>query len=243
MSVLLFLITAFIPGFLWLWYFYRKDEYEPEPIRMVAFIFFLGMLTVIPAGILEVYIQPYLTTFADEGTTLYHFLDTFFIVGPVEEFLKFYVVFKFAYQHHEFDEPLDGIIYGSAAALGFASLENLVYMLTHGWAVIILRGVLSTLGHVLFASFWGFALGLARFETPDRRAFIILMGLLAAIGTHALYDFVLFAFPGLAIFLIIPLMVAMWKMAHKQIDHALARSPHQPVRFVTQQLDEDNLNL
>lgn len=214
-----------------MWYFYRKDKLEPEPKKLIAYTFFLGMLIVIPAAILEGAIEGVQQGFFTKGTVLYTAIDTFIIVGPVEEFLKFCVVWQIIYPKDDFNEPMDGIIYASAAALGFATLENLGYMSSMGWEVIGIRGPLSTLGHVLFASFWGIALGFAKFESPEEGKKLIVRGVLLAMFTHGLFDFFLMAsvysdwsaIGGLIGVMF--LMVAMWKYAHKQIAAAHKASP------------------
>ena len=79
-----------------------------------------------------------------------------FVVGPVEELCKFAAVRLGPYRSLYFDEPVDGLVYASAASLGFASLENLFYVLEYGPEVMI-APPLSTVGHLVFV--WGFALG------------------------------------------------------------------------------------
>jgi hypothetical protein len=110
-------------------------------------------------------------------------------VGILEELAKFCVVLTLAYNNKEFNEPVDGIIYTAAAALGFASFENIFYLLDQGPLIILLRGPVSTLGHVLFSAMWGAALGLARFE-PSRavRIRMISWGFFWAVLTHSLFD-------------------------------------------------------
>ena len=113
------LILGFAPAVFWLWYFYVKDRYAPEPRSWILRIFALGMLSTIPIAIIEALI----------GSL---FPSDFFlavVVAPVvEEVGKFLVVFLFVFRRPVFDEPIDGIVYAVAAALGFAALENFVYL-------------------------------------------------------------------------------------------------------------------
>jgi RsiW-degrading membrane proteinase PrsW (M82 family) len=115
------------------------------------------------------------------------------VIGPAEELFKFLAVRLVMYRHPEFDEPLDGIIYASAAALGFASVENVFYVIdfTHGlgvrWAALGLRSFLALPGHVIFAAVWGYALGRKKFDpTYPVWSRVALASLL-----HGVYDFVL----------------------------------------------------
>lgn len=93
------------------------------------------------------------------------------------------------YRHTEFDEPMDGIIYAAAAGLGFASIENILYVLEGGASVGIIRAITSVPGHVIFSCIWGFALGTAKFRPASQRTGIIFMGLSGAIQLHAIYNF------------------------------------------------------
>ncbi len=109
---------------------YRKDCYDPEPLRLVVRVFLLGALAVIPAAVIEFPFPPGIITSA-------------FVAPVVEEVLKFSVVFYCVYRLPEFDEPVDGIVYAAATGLGFAALENCIYVLEGGVAVGILRAVAS----------------------------------------------------------------------------------------------------
>ena len=150
------LVLAIAPAIFILWYVYRKDCYEPEPLRLVVQVFLLGGLSVIPAAVIE-YPFPF-------G------IITSSVVAPfVEEMIKFCVVFFFVYRLPEFDEPVDGIVYAAAAGLGFAAVENIFYVLEGGIAVGVLRAIASVPGHMIFSCIWGFALGTAKFRPESAR--------------------------------------------------------------------------
>src|SRR5436309_1089760 len=125
------LIVPVVPGIIWLALLYRTDKYEPEPKRAVALTFVLGILAIIPAFLgerLGDHIYPYLravdaVTSTPDGISMSPVplaIGCFLIIGPCEELAKFLSVRLVMYRSREFDEPLDGIIYASAAALGFA---------------------------------------------------------------------------------------------------------------------------
>lgn len=170
------LILAIAPAVFIFLYIYAKDRYKPEPHHLVLWIFFLGVLSTIPAALIE-------SPFPDG-------VFTSAVVAPVvEEGLKFLVVFLFVYRHAEFDEPMDGIVYAMAAALGFATVENIFYVLEGGLAVGILRAIVSVPGHVIFSCIWGAALGIAKFRPEQGRAAIILAGLAGAMLLHGIFNF------------------------------------------------------
>ena len=191
-----FALIAFAPGAFWLWFFLRKDVYRPEPKRLLAATFFLGVASAIPAVLIEYMF------IADSDFESMAFgamaANMLFIVGPVEEFSKFLAVRLGAYRSLHFDEPGDGLVYAAAASLGFASIENLGYVLAFGPAVMIVRAPVSTAAHVVFGGFWGYALG--RSAGGARGGFwIVAGGLLAASIAHGMFNRLASAFPLAAI--------------------------------------------
>ena len=152
-------LVAFSPGIFWLWFFLRRSSYRPAPRKLIAWTFGLGCLSTVPAVVIE-------TVFLDEGIVAQEIefativTSMLLVVGPVEEFCKFAAVRWLAYKSRYFDEPIDGLVYAGAASLGFASLENVIYVLEFGPDVMLLRAPISTLGHLVFGSIWGYGLGL-----------------------------------------------------------------------------------
>jgi RsiW-degrading membrane proteinase PrsW (M82 family) len=193
------LVLAIAPTLFILLFIYRKDWYEPEPLHLVAWVFFLGALSVIPAAVLELLFP--------EGI-----LSSAVIAPVVEESVKFLVVFLVMYRHAEFNEPMDGIVYATAAGLGFATIENILYVLEGGVAVGVIRAVASVPGHVIFSCIWGFALGTAKFRPEKERAKIILAGLFGAMLLHGIFNFSLevFGAPGLLLILVVLVPLGWW---------------------------------
>lgn len=236
--LIFFLILALIPGLLWLYHFYRKDIYDPEPPGWVLGTFALGALAVIPASFLETILQIFWAYAVPTPPKLFQSVNFFLNVGPVEETLKFLAVYLFAYRERHFNEPVDGIIYASAAALGFATAENILYMHNMGWEVIFLRGFLTTFAHVMFACMWGMALGQARFfEVKSRN--ILLYGLLLSSLAHGLYDFIVASSSQKGAVLALCLLIGwMWFRIQRWIQWALANSPFaQPLENVKSSLE------
>jgi protease PrsW len=237
MSLILMLVIAFVPGLLWLSYIRYQDRAAPEPMHLVALVFFLGMAATLPASLGNSLFERWLTSdflpmvkgmgfgnLSNESLTiLFHFLLFFLIIGPIEELSKFLVVRLSIYYHPEFNEPIDALVYCAAAALGFASVENVIYALQEGHAVLYLRALLSVPGHLLFSAIWGFGLARAKFAGKS-----VLPSLLLAAFLHGLYDFVLVAFSKLGsifgtfgakigLFLVLPLMGIMAWMLQRRI--------------------------
>lgn len=217
--ILWLVVLAFGPGIFWLWYVYQKDRLEPEPRALVVKIFVLGMVCALPAALLEV-------PFAWSGVFL------IIVAAPViEEYAKYFVVSRTIYKQIDFNEPMDGIVYSAAAALGFASIENLFYLVTaqsHNilTPVFLGRAFFSVPGHVLFSTIWGAALGRAKFVSDlARQRALIHGGLLAAMAAHGLFNllamFELLGAVGLLGFLFVA-----WRLFHQRVEAALAESSY-----------------
>jgi RsiW-degrading membrane proteinase PrsW (M82 family) len=218
------LLLAIAPAAFWLWYFYRKDRYEPEPLSWVLLVYILGAAVTIPVALVE----------GVMGAFLPEFLIVVLVAPVVEELGKYLVVRKTVYESAEFDEPVDGIVYAAAAGLGFATLENVIYVfaaletslfLAVGTGLV--RAVLSVPGHVLFSAMWGYSLGKARFIPKEKRPGVIAAGLMLAIASHALFNLLLFDAIGFAV-LVLVVVPVLWFSVQKRIDQALLSSIYRP---------------
>lgn len=192
MHPLTFITLGVAPGLFWLWMIVRGNRHRPDPLSLVVRTFLLGVAVAVPVVVVEgmlggAAIRPHMPL--GEAVFL-----AFVVAGLVEELGKFLVVRLSLLDSPYFDEPLRGLIYASAVGLGFASIENLGYMLNHGAAVILPRALLSTLAHVFFAGMWGYGLGAdrrARDSGAPVRGFAFL-GLVGGILAHGLFDVFLF---------------------------------------------------
>jgi RsiW-degrading membrane proteinase PrsW (M82 family) len=193
----------FLLSLAWLAFVRRFDRARPEPLWLVLVTFGLGGAAVVPVSVVEwrlgeasAYTNPQLMTY---GGQLSAFPIAFAVyvltVGLVEEGAKLFAAWAVARQRREFDEPVDGIIYASAAALGFAALENVRYFAAGRVAggLVVTRAFMSAPAHFLFASIWGYALG-QRLVDPRRRVWPFF---LASVLAHGLFDTCL-SFPATA---------------------------------------------
>lgn len=200
---------ALAPGLFWLWFFVRKNDYRPEPRRLLAATFVWGMLAVLPAALIE---TPLLGDLLDNPDLPLRIAAAqfLFVVGPVEEGCKFLAVRLHAYRSRYFEEPMDGLVYAAAASLGFASAENFFYVLTFGPEVMIARAPLSTLAHLVFGCIWGYALGAGIRRTGG--AAFALAGLAVAAGLHGAFNAAVFGpYPLAGIGLVV--LGAFWTMS------------------------------
>jgi protease PrsW len=160
------LVLAIVPAAIWLGFFYRRDRLEPEPRTMVLGEFLLGLLVATAIGI------PIVDQVFDVGTWLFasplvHLAGGILIVGIVQEGLKYLTVRLSVYGSHEFDERTDGIIYGTAVGLGFATALNVAFVVDSGGVDLgtgTIRIVLTSLAHASFGGVIGYFLGRQKLE-------------------------------------------------------------------------------
>ena len=201
------------PALFWLWYFYRKDKLEPEPKNLIIRAFLLGMLAVIPAAALELAINAFLP-FLDTTDIFPLAIGMFLVVGPVEEIAKFLTVRTTIYRHPEFDEVMDGVVYAASTALGFAALENVVYIVTEfreeglggGLRIAAVRAILSTPAHVAFSATWGYYLGLYKLGY-SKNVTTVWKGIIYASLMHGAWNFIIFYGSTLGYIYLIPFSI------------------------------------
>jgi len=185
---------SLVPCALWLWYFASQSRYKRPSRRVIGLTFLLGALATIPAFGLNLLAQTaWVGVFGRSQWT--HLAILVLVVAPIEEFVKLLVVYGFAYRRPEFDEPLDGVIYSASAALGFAAVENVIYLAQTSPLLVLLRGPLTNPGHALFSALWGISLSRAKAapNLPFERFRIIAGGWLLATLAHATFDLLLVA--------------------------------------------------
>lgn len=193
----LLIAVTIVPGLLWVWYFYRKDIFEPEPKLLVLKVFGYGMLGVFAAALIESGIRDGLDAARNTGDLIGLFFYAFIGIGLVEEGVKMAILWISAYRSRDFNEIMDGIIYGITVGLGFAALENLFYARTWGIWVALSRAILTCLAHALFSGIAGFHMALGKFS-PGRRMAHFARALFVTAFWHGAYDFLLLSpFPTL----------------------------------------------
>lgn len=217
MSTRLFVI-AVIPGIALTLAAYLTDRYDREPISLLMKVFILGCLSVIPAAIVE----NFLMSFNIFRWLLGPAYQAFIVAGLTEEFFKREVVLRTAFRSHAFDEKLDGIIYAAFSALGFATVENIIYVVfrfTTNPHIGIYRGVFSVPAHMLFAVTMGYYLSLAKFSQKDitNRHYLRRSWLIPAI-LHGTFNFILMSNLPRLMTLFIPFVVYLWAINLRKLN-------------------------
>jgi protease PrsW len=194
------IFLSITPGLIWLFYFLRKDVH-PEPKHMILKIFFLGMLSALPAALIESSFQHFVPEnifFINSfGCHLIAFLSIVLGVALVEEVLKFLVVRAKVMRSSELDEPIDLVLYMIIAGLGFATIENIfiflspdvfLYGFRETFSLAVFRFLSATFLHALCSGTIGFFLALSFCEIKRKKIFLPL-GFIIAILLHGLYNF------------------------------------------------------
>ena len=166
MNTLLLTGAALLPAIILCVYIFKKDRVEKEPLGLLLGLFFLGAFSCFPAAIFEEIIiggiKSVFSMFTTNGELeklpflLYRIAYYFIGVALVEEGLKFLILKTVTSKNKEFNCLFDGLIYAIFVSLGFAALENVLYVLENGWMNALLRAVLSVPGHMFFAVMMGY---------------------------------------------------------------------------------------
>lgn len=191
-SYILIVLFSLLPSIFWLLIVRFIDQKNPEPIKEVVKIFFWGMIIVLPAFILVQGAKFLLGKF-ELPQILNIIILSFVIDGLIEEYAKYTILRNKIYKREIFNEPLDGLVYGVTTAMGFAFVENFLYLLFSKPELIIVRFTTPTLMHALAGGIIGYHLAMAKFKnvSKTKRRLYIFIGLLLAILFHGFYNSVI----------------------------------------------------
>lgn len=179
------LITALLPIVVLLIFIYHKDKYDKEPIGKLLLTFFVGCMSVVPAGLME----QMLSAYQPEHPILGAIYDGYVVAGLSEELWKLLLLMLVIWRSRHFDEYFDGIVYATYLSLGFACVENVMYVFgsTDPMGTAFMRGLLAVPAHFLFAVTMGYYLSIAKFD-PEKRPSHLLKAFLFPALLHGTYD-------------------------------------------------------
>ncbi len=188
------LIAAVLPVVALCYYIYKKDA-NREPIALLRKIFLFGFLSAIPVIVIEIILGVFFPT-EDVSSFLILFINTFVSVALVEEGFKWIVTKKFGYDNQEFDEVYDIIVYAVFASLGFACIENILYVFQYGLGNAITRALTSIPGHTCFAVIMGYFFSKAKVNhlnnSQSNYVKNLALSIIAPAVFHTLYDAIIF---------------------------------------------------
>ncbi|MFO0739303.1 MAG: PrsW family intramembrane metalloprotease [Labilithrix sp.] len=238
------LVVPILLSLAWLLFIRRFDRAHPEPMWLVAVTFLLGAASTLPAATAEEvlagsskWLDPHLASFGGQALAFPLSFAVFtIVVGCVEEGAK-RAGAQFAIRRPEFDEPIDGIVYGIISSLGFAAAENIRYFAIGRMSapLVIARCFMSVPAHMFFGALWGYALGSKLVEPKTRRWAWFLL----AASCHGLFDALLSTDGGGIFALILNLALASafvvmvrWSLRHGPItEEMLAVKPAERALF------------
>lgn len=187
---LLLAIIGLLPGFIWLFFFLREDRH-PEPKKILLLVFLAGAISTIPTLLCQFFAQR-LFFFLPTGSLL-----LFFLLAAIEEVFKFSAAYAILRNNPAFNEPIDAMIYIIAAAMGFATIENILIAtssvgLTETTSIIALRFIGATLLHALSAGLLGYYWAKGLLFNAVKKYLVI--GFLIASFAHALFNSLIIRF-------------------------------------------------
>jgi RsiW-degrading membrane proteinase PrsW (M82 family) len=186
-SLLPLIAAAVSPAMAVVLFIYWRDTHEKEPVVLLLFSFLLGALSIVPALFLSAWMSR-LGLDLQSSSLLFASVSWILGVGLTEEFSKFFLVRLFLYPRKAFNEPYDGIVYCAMCGMGFATVENIMYVVEGGFPVALGRAFFSIPGHASWSVLVGYFLGKQKFEGRWGLAWV---GVLIAAGLHGLFNFFL----------------------------------------------------
>jgi protease PrsW len=207
--MLTILSAAIAPALALLTFFYLKDRLEPEPLSMVLRTFLYGALLVFPIMFIQYALQA-------EGVGTHPIVYSFFTIGFLEEFFKWFIFLYTAFRHTEMDSVYDGIIYGVSISLGFATVENVLYLFAHGVDYAFTRALFPVSSHALFGVLMGYYLGRAKFGSKHPRLRIA-AAMLIPFLLHGFYDYILVVVQFHWIYIQVPFMIILWTIGLRKV--------------------------
>ncbi|MEK7562254.1 MAG: PrsW family intramembrane metalloprotease [Patescibacteria group bacterium] len=203
--IFLYIVFGILPSLTWLFYYLRKDKH-PESKRMILKIFIWGAVVTLPVFFVQIALATLLSKL-DLAPIYISIIYWFIVISFTEEIFKYFVVKSEVFSHHEFDEPVDAMIYMVIAALGFAALENILYLFSpidqlsfndvvnRTIMISFIRFIGATFLHTLCSALIGYFLAFSFRETKKRWVWFV-SGIIIATLLHGLYDFSIMTIDG-----------------------------------------------
>lgn len=214
MPMIILLTVAIAPSLALLSYFYLRDQFAEEPSRSIFQCFVYGAVLTFPIMFIQY-------VFDEEGVFSNVFVQTVLFSSSVEEFFKWLILIIAIYRHVDFKDPYDGILYGASVSLGFATVENILYLMEFGLETAFLRAFLPVSSHALFGVVMGYYFGKAKFSSDEDGRKWLGASLGAALALHLIYNTVLYTNNNW-FYTVMPFMLFLWwfglrkvKQAHK----------------------------
>ncbi|MGM9878506.1 MAG: PrsW family intramembrane metalloprotease [Bacilli bacterium] len=222
---LILLFISIIPVVLLGLYIYKKDSVK-EPKSLLIGLFFSGFL----ASVLVIVINIFMTAiipdlYLSDNYNKFNLLELFFLIfieiALVEEFSKWLMIRFIGYNHKDFDQLYDIIVYSAFVALGFALIENIFYVIEGGFTLGIYRAIFSVPGHAAFGVFMGYYLGLAKMwekKNKIKHNLFMILSIIVPALLHTIYNFCLMIETFWFLIIFIGFIIVLYVSAVKEVD-------------------------
>ena len=188
-------LLSILPSIVLFTVVWKKDKIEKEPPKLLFKLFVFGALSTVSAMILGEIFTVITLEFIYEDTLTFALIDNFILTALIEEGGKYFVLKKCSWKNKAFNYTFDGVVYAVCASLGFATLENILYIMGDTLSTAIMRGLLAVPGHVIDAIYMGCYYGIAKYEealgnTKQSKA-NLKKAIIVPVLIHGFYDFCL----------------------------------------------------
>ncbi len=207
------LILSLAPVFIIGGYIYFRDKYDREPIRLLLLALLSGALAVIPILFIEQFLNGFSVLFTGIFAAVW---KAFVVAGFTEELFKFTALYLLIWKSPEFNDKFDGIVYAVFVSLGFAAVENVLYVMGNGYSTGITRAITAVPAHAIFGVTMGFYFGMAKFFEKERSV-LKRKALFFPMLLHGVYDFILFTGFAWLTIVFIGFLVYLYYSAFKRI--------------------------
>ena len=220
---MILLLAALLPPLYLMFRIYKEDKVEREPVGLIAKTCLFGALSIIPVVIVELILGVIIGLLLDLNSVVGILVENFIGVALVEEFFKMQACRLSVWKNREFNYTFDGMVYAVAAAIGFAALENVEYVLldSQGLSVALMRAVTAIPGHTIFGIFMGLHLGMAKYyqvrEMEPEYKRQLRLAFLIPVLLHGSYDFLCSVENDMAVLAFLVLLVVMDVIAIRKV--------------------------
>jgi RsiW-degrading membrane proteinase PrsW (M82 family) len=219
------LLASLAPVFIILFYIYFRDKYDKEPLGLLIKALLMGVVIVFPVIFAERFMMNLMPQLGRLGAAAYH---AFFVAGLMEELFKFLALYILVWRSPSFNEQFDGIVYAVFVSLGFAGVENVLYVMDGGMQTAFTRALTAVPAHAIFGIAMGYYLGIAH-SYEELRASYLRRALLVPILLHGIYDFILMVEIDWLLLLFIPYVMWLYFMGLRKMKQLSDASVFKPL--------------
>jgi RsiW-degrading membrane proteinase PrsW (M82 family) len=217
-------LASLAPVVIIAFYIYFRDKYEKEPVGLLVKALVLGMLTVIPIIGVEKLLVWLMPPLGNLGDAAYH---AFVVAGTTEELFKFLALYLLIWKSPSFNEQFDGIVYAVFVSLGFAAVENVMYVMEEGYQTAVVRAITAVPAHAVFGVTMGYYLGIAH-RYRELRAAFLRRAIMIPILLHGVYDFILMVGVEWMLLLFVPFVAYLYLAGAKKMKRLSDVSVYRP---------------